>query len=360
MKHYSSLITKIDGEVKERIEQLILDGLIRKNVHPSGELFIYNYSDKCQYDNHWTNETLQCRGLIADKEGNIVARPFAKFFSYAAEEEILEPFVIEDKHDGSLGIMYYHDNDFHIATRGSFDSKQAAKATKMLRKTEFYEKCKNGFYGEFPLKQTYLFEIIYPENRIVVDYGNREELKFLATIDIESGKDILSEDISYAVTLDQLEYLKKESRDNFEGYVIRFKNGIRRKIKLEEYVKLHALITQCSPKRVWEVVKNNDWDDLLQKVPDELHKQMAEYKKYLLDGYLSIDSQAKQDYHDILLKLGTDATRKEIAMEFVKSEYSKILFSKLDNKDYSDYIWKLLEPEAFLTFEQIIIGKKMT
>lgn len=38
---------------------------------------MYNYTAKAQYDKLWNEVTLQCRGLILDGDGNVVARPFS-------------------------------------------------------------------------------------------------------------------------------------------------------------------------------------------------------------------------------------------------------------------------------------------
>ena len=56
-------------------------GLLYKQVHPILPLTIWNYTEKVQYESLWDDITLQCRGLVTDTEGNIVARPFRKFFN---------------------------------------------------------------------------------------------------------------------------------------------------------------------------------------------------------------------------------------------------------------------------------------
>jgi RNA ligase len=63
------------------------DGLVQKQVHPTLPLTIWNYTPKTQYgelyNNYifWDDVTLQCRGLVTDDKGNVVARPFKKFFN---------------------------------------------------------------------------------------------------------------------------------------------------------------------------------------------------------------------------------------------------------------------------------------
>jgi RNA ligase len=70
--------------------------------------------------------------------------------------------------DGSLGILYKVDGKPYLATRGSFVSDQAVAGTAMLHER----------YGDYEFEDgfTYLFEIIYPENRIVIDYKGMSDL----------------------------------------------------------------------------------------------------------------------------------------------------------------------------------------
>src|SRR4051794_25228561 len=86
--------------------------------HPSFDLFIYNYTEKAQYERNWTEETRQCCGLIMDTQARIVARPFPKFHTL---EEMgpewvapAEDFEVTAKLDGSLGILYAFDDRLSI------------------------------------------------------------------------------------------------------------------------------------------------------------------------------------------------------------------------------------------------------
>lgn len=150
------------------LDKYVTDGYILVNKHPEHNLRILNYSRKVQFEKFWNSFTLLCRGLIIDDDGNVVAMPFVKFFNYEehkAEEIPTTNFEVFDKMDGSLGILFYYAGNWHIATRGSFVSDQAIRAKEILKK-----------YNTEDLDEeiTYLFEIIYPENRIVVNYGEEE------------------------------------------------------------------------------------------------------------------------------------------------------------------------------------------
>ncbi len=131
------------------------DGLLHKQTHPTKDLTIWNYSPKVQYERLWDEITIQCRGLVTNSKGEIVARPFKKFFNYEEhkpEDLPNEEFVVYEKMDGSLGILFYYENEWILASRGSFTSEQSIKGTEMLKKYPLEKLDKNN---------TYLFEIIY-------------------------------------------------------------------------------------------------------------------------------------------------------------------------------------------------------
>ena len=68
----------------EKLNKYFEKGLVYKQVHPTLPLTIWNYTPKVQYENLWDEITLQARGLVTDNEGNVLARPFGKFFRYSA------------------------------------------------------------------------------------------------------------------------------------------------------------------------------------------------------------------------------------------------------------------------------------
>ena len=139
------------------------DGLLYRQSHQTLDLDIWNYSEKVQYDGLWDEITLMCRGLVTNSNGDIVARPFRKFFNIEEGKHTpTEQFTVYEKMDGSLGILFYYKGEWVFATRGSFTSEQSVKGFEMLKKYD-YEKLHKDY--------TYLFEIIYEENRIVVKYS---------------------------------------------------------------------------------------------------------------------------------------------------------------------------------------------
>lgn len=330
----------------KQLNQLIADNYIIVNKHPTADLYIYNYSEKAQYDRVWNEWTLACRGLIMDGNYQVVARPFQKFFNLGEHENQVipnEPFVIFEKMDGSLGILYWLDDAErrpkpHIATRGSFASEQSQVATEMLH---------TQYADVIPLldkSKTYLFEIIYPENRIVVDYGNQRKLVLLAIVDTETGIENELHNIGFEMVnrydgLNDLSKLKQLEEANKEGFVVKYKNGYRLKVKFDEYQRIHRIVTQVSTLNIWEYLKEGkDLLPILDRVPDEFYDWVKITHAKLLENFAEIEAQAKLDF-----KVLED--RKTTAVYFQTCKFPSVLFKMLDGQSYDQVIWKMIKPD---------------
>lgn len=343
----------------DNLNKMVEEGFISKRKHPSLDLYIYNYTPKTQYSHNWNNETMQCRGLIMDGNNNIIARPFPKFFNLS---EILgqggqipaEDFIVTEKMDGSLGILYQDsDGEYSLATRGSFTSEQAIRGTKILR-----AKGINWRHHDIP-DWTYLFEIIYPENRIVVDYGNAEDIVLLTVRDTFTNFELpypellemaKNEGLSVVEKFDGInDFENLESRPNSEGYVVYFPSSAQRfKVKFDEYVRLHRLITGVNKKTIWELLMNHqNVEELLDRVPDEFYNWVQESIADLQGSYHAIELSARNKFEELDYLKGD---RKSFAMVAKDHPYNAILFRMLDNKSYEEVIWKLVRPAAEIPF----------
>ncbi len=326
---------------------MIDEKLVIVQKHKNTDYFIYNYGPKAQYERIWNDITIQCRGLILDSNYNVIARPFKKFFNleeHTNDDIPLIPFEVYEKMDGSLGILYWIDDKPYIATRGSFESDQAIYATNILHNRYKY------VIPKLDKTKTYLFEIIYPENRIVVNYGDVDDLVLLAVIDKETGLDCELEPIGFPVVrrydgVKDIYDLKKLEENNKEGFVVKFQNGFRLKVKFEEYCRLHKILTQVSNKTVWEYLsQGKDFDELLDRVPDEFYNWVKDTKSTLENNYKSIEEESNKLFHRFhSWNLGE--TRADFAEYAKKQKHPAILFKMLDGKDYSGVIWKHIKPK---------------
>jgi hypothetical protein len=43
---------------RERLDALVAEGWLRSQRHREADLWIYNYTERTQYENHWMPETL--------------------------------------------------------------------------------------------------------------------------------------------------------------------------------------------------------------------------------------------------------------------------------------------------------------
>ena len=335
----------------EKLNKYYEDGLLYKQVHPSLPLTIWNYSEKVQFENLWDEVTLMCRGLVTDNEGNMVAVPFQKFFNI--EEGKFTPtenFEVYEKMDGSLGIVFWYQGQWVVATRGSFTSDQAIKAREILKK----------YNTDIMFRHlTFCFEIIYPENRIVLDYGTDEKLVLLGTFD-KNGKEMDVEIWSqwgFDVVkkydgIKDFKELKSMVKDDQEGFVVKFSNGDRIKVKGVEYLRLHKIMTNVTTTGIWEYLKNGeDVMELLKDVPDEFYKKIQNYVKELRYSYFQISEDAGKKFDGKMYGKYNDkepiTDRKGFA-EWVFTQpkhMSGILFRMFDKKDYSEIIWNLIRPD---------------
>ena len=334
------------------LAELIEGRYISARKHPDADLWIYNYTPKTQYEGLWNETTKTCRGLILGPNREIMARPFRKFFNWGeptGEQFPAEPFEVFDKVDGSLGILYWVGDEPRIASRGSFTSDQAARATQMLGR--YRDTCR-----KLDRRYTYLFEMIYPENRIVVDYGNREDIVLLAAIESDTARELPHDDLiglgftvvdcfGIGADVDALPL-----RDGAEGFVLRWPSTNQRvKVKYAEYLKIHRLIFGLTERRLWEMLRDGeDVGALREKIPDEFYAWYTGCTARLTSDYDAIVSAARDFIR--LNQLDRLSDRREVAGMAKNFEHPFIVFAMIDGKPYADAIWKLLRPEHATPF----------
>lgn len=406
----------------ELLRDMERDKYVRSQTHPTLPYRILNYTEKAAYENVWNDVTLRCRGLIVnDTTGEVVARPFEKFFNYGqrgAPEWSADTLVsIADKVDGSLGILYSTPdvgNGWSIATRGSFTSEQAIQATQMLHERYPNYEPTDGM--------TQLFEIIYPENRIVIDYGGDSELVLLGAVDIETGRWYHPHELpnsgwwgpsarSFGV-VSFADALRMPPRANAEGLVLHrvdveidaaanvsacgcADSTSRLKIKQEDYVALHRILTGTSARTVWQYLAVNackdlitqpkhwgsrvgidpkraeqilavgdDWlGQLTQRVPDEFYE-------WLRTTIRNIEFEVSRRRSHVDLFLGaaehlawaaavsdarSSVTRRDMwdALAGQNDETRGLAMARFDGKDITTQLWRLAYPGVEIPFKKI-------
>lgn len=331
------------------LEREIEAGYVNRRFHPLfPELAILNYSDRCQFDQAWNDVTRQTRGLIYDTlTGKVIARGFPKWFNVGDErnapnldpDETVEAYT---KWDGSLGILYVDPKGYpRIATRGSFDSEQARHATEKLHATGeawlYAERIESGL--------TPVFEIIYPDNRIVVDYGDTDALIYLGLVHTHAGTYYPAN--RHRVAVGTLRDIIAIPYNGDEGFILQRADGAVLKWKHDEYKELHRIVSNLTVKEVWRQLRAGTFEAFAEALPDEFHQWAKDAAEKLNDehAYLHTDSEF---WYWTLIEQSLES-RKEQALwvqRTVPADRRGFVFSLLDGKDITDGVWRQVEPKG--------------
>lgn len=355
------------------LKRHIAEGYVLEQNHPTLPLKILNYSHFAQHNPKWGDGTIDyCRGLIVDFDGYIVARPFKKFHNLntASIPETLEVNLpkttptITEKYDGSLGILWQYESDYGIATRGSFTSPQALWATKWLKDRI------EGRIENYPLSlpdsfiYTWLFEIIYDENRIVLRYPF-EGLVLLAGVAKETGQEMSGYTlenigrrrgfmIARHVRNKNIFDCMQDNNPNEEGYVVTYsrlnQEPLKVKIKMADYRRLHRVITGMNPRSIWEYLKAGEEFDL-SGYPEHFIKWVSQWHNKLKSQYDEIENAVREIYINRPFYNGGEMRRyrAECAHYFARQnrpDLKSVFFLLLDGKDTTEAIWNMIEPRG--------------
>lgn len=250
-----------------------------------------------------------CRGIVwSEREHKVISHPFDKFFNINEVPESSLSLVrerlsaanlvyVSEKLDGSLIAVSNYEGNPLITTNFSFDNEQISWAK------EIFSSKYSFFYSNVPTGYTFIFELIHPENRIVVDYGSEKDVKLLAVRNLETEQILppsattpflstfgFSTPAASNLPLDQLLSLSHIWKNaNFEGWVLRI-DDFYCKLKLEEYFELHKSYSLITPKWVYQHIQQGTLDDVAASLPSD--------RKLELQAVLHSLQQAQQEIED--------------------------------------------------------------
>lgn len=293
-------------------------------------LAIFNYDIMADFTDEIVKE---CRGVIIDMDNmHIVCRPFDKFCNYGesgADEIDWNTAKVQQKVDGSIMKLFWYDGEWKIATNGVINAFKANIGTSNT----------NPLYSNFgdlftkaaetvgldlerlDIANTYIFELISPWNRVVIDYGSDITLYHLGTrnnltgeekytwIGVQQPKEYplqsLEECIDAAKKLNVPGQLVKS-----EGFVVVDKNWKRIKIKSPEYVLVHHILPngEISDEKIISNIRNGEIDEILVYIPslqkrvdmwkDKINNFELQFKHYIIDCEIELQ-QMYESYLDI-------------------------------------------------------------
>lgn len=304
-------------------------------------LYVLNYD---QINSPKTDPVVQeCRGLILDKELNIICRPFDRFFNYGeagTDTYDFTGYTFHPKLDGSLIKVYHWYGMWRIATRGTAFAESpvgdhgiafeqlALKAFGCASLVEFNDKLLNEL--QFNVGMTYLFELTAPENRVVTPY-TEASVTLLAVRENNTGKYFPTKYIGsfgvfkhnkYEEGLTVSEVVKKadQLKNLEEGFVGYDKQGVPRiKVKSAAYVACHHIRGEgLSVKRCCELVLTGEEEEYLTYFPED-RPIIAPYSEALANLLRQMESVYKthKDIED----------QKEFALTIKDYSFKSVLFT---------------------------------
>ena len=343
---------------KDTLDKYVEDGWLISQTHPELPLTIYNYSQKTQYEARWDEITLSCRGLVFDDKGNQVSYPFKKIFNIEEDKHTpTDHFEIYEKVDGSLITVFNYNGEWVVSSRGSFTSEQAVAAQGL------FNNLKN--IDSLDVDATFLFELIAPWNRIVVNYGDIEELILLGTRtssyegswqELYEISKVIGCKVVKRYEFEGYKDIQKLNWNNHEGFIVRFSNGDRCKIKFADYVKLHQILTNFSSYDVWENLKTFGKlpEEMLKDIPDEFYDWVHGMESKLRKEFNRIEKLHMERLSSILKD---KLNRKEFALRVqkLKDVNQGLIFAMYDGKEdkVKETIWKMIKPEYEKPFESV-------
>jgi RNA ligase len=316
----------------------------------------------------------ECRGIMFDKQGNIISRPLHKFFNLnqitetqAHRVDLSQPHTILDKLDGSMIRPVLINGVVRLCTKmGTTDEGKMAEEFFDSLSQEVQENYKR-FIETYIDAYTPIFEYCSRRNQIVIDYPE-DKLILTAMRHNITGEYItyntlkilsksfsvpLVEVVEVAGTDDDTKAVEEAVRPliGVEGVVIRFADGQMIKIKAEDYcVKHHAKDSLLLEKNLIKLYLEEKIDDILPLLDDTFRGRVDTYIKAVEAGINSMVVLANDEL-DYLYKQ-YDMNRRgqaEHINQCIQPYFRPILFGALDGRDVrSQIIRKILDNTSTL------------
>ena len=285
----------------------------------------------------------ECRGLIFDADGNLMSRPFHKFFNVNERTEtqshaidMSQPHVIMEKLDGSMIRPILVDGYLRLATKMG--------VTEVAMQAETWLAAQDPSLKEW-LRQcvqdsvTPIFEWVSPFNQIVLAYDSAD-LIYLGTRDNATGAYVMDKSCPFttvprygSVESNLADYISRQrGAEGREGDIIRFADGHMVKVKNDWYVRIHKTVDRIVfDRNIVDLIINEEVDDVMPMLPVIQANRVRNFEirfwaafKVKEDVLLADRNICSQLYED---------DRKRIALEYVPA---------LTNKADAQFIFRML------------------
>lgn len=270
-------------------------------------LVMFNYTQGASQPCEIVNE---CRGLILDESDDfkVIRYGFYRFYNFCepgAAKVDIDSLQVLEKIDGSLIMIYWYENRWHISTRATFDCDNTPTPCdendtfgRLVRLALFKQ---NVELYSLDKDYTHCFELVSPKTRVIINYPETKLYYLMsrnnntyeeAMLDIGVEKPRTYDFFIYParhskLTIDRvLEMMHQQASEQngakFEGFVCVDKYGNRVKVKNDDWVRIHILhangkITEQSS---LELIFYGEYDEFVSYFPEFNDRIMSYSDKY--------------------------------------------------------------------------------
>lgn len=280
-----------------------IEGCDSFKVFDKGDYLVINYmlagNDTFPYGDDLTARIRrECRGLIFDRNGVLIRRPYHKFFNLGERTDtitfdVARPHNILEKLDGSMITPLWIDGFCRLATKAGITDTSMACEMHILSKnnySEFFVWCEKNDI-------TPIFEWLNPADQIVIshkepslvltamryktygDYYHYNELRWCANAyDLPLVQLVYHENGSCVRHVDNFADEIRKQADT-EGVVVRFADGEMIKVKTDWYVQIHrAKENILFEKNVIGLVLDEKTDDIIPFLQENDREHLISYR----------------------------------------------------------------------------------
>jgi RNA ligase len=309
----------------------------------------------------------ECRGLIFYPNGDLMSRPFHKFFNVNEKEEtqinridLSQPHVILEKMDGSMIRPVKVNGCLRLATKMGV-TEVAMQAEKYLASRKDSGEVMNWLERLVKSGFTPIFEFVAPDNQIVLNYSE-PDLVLLAIRDNLTGNYLGHQNSTPAgltlvpeygsVAGNLADYIARARlQEGREGDIIRFADGHMLKIKNDWYVRIHKTVDKIRfDRHIVEIILHEEIDDVLPMLPQHEADRVRDFHVRFSQRLHSI-SEGYERYWNTVVASGLD--RKRYAQEWMPTIKGndafapQYVFGRFAGHDGREMILKHIEKHLF-------------
>lgn len=297
-----------------------------------------------QINSDFSNDIVkECRGIILDKNNlKVVCFPFVKFFNVDepnADNIDWNSARVQEKIDGSIMKLWYYNEKWRLSTNGCINADNAELSFKTNKYKTFgdlfWDIFDKNILNRLNKNRTYMFELVSPYNRVVVEY-NRLDLYHIGTRN-NITMDELEEDIGIKKPIqyklnseEEVKNAANKLKLDHEGYVVVDKYYHRVKIKSPLYVKAHYMVSSgFNANKIIDLIRENEQEEFLAYFP--YYRPDITLMEDIIQNYID---KITNNWKDIIKFKRNNPIRKDIASYILNKDKinSDVYFGLLDSK----------------------------